>query len=459
MTSAEARLAEVREASPPAERDRGALRPTWRAVALFTSGIPLAILLLAFSRALWTVCFGYALVALAIIAADAMLILGRRIVAVSVKEPVRLPVGDAGTIRVDLATMPDLRPTRFTMVLEQTGPAEPPIVATGTSQAGRLSMLLPLRALRRGRIGLDALWLRWPSPLGLVERRWRMRLGRAIDVVPIIRGLRGAALSLAFEEARFGTKVQQSQGEGSEFETMREHVQGLDTRHIDWKRSARHRKLLSKVFRTERNHQIVLAFDTGHLMTEPVEGKTRLDHAIEAGLQLGWISLGSGDLVGSYGFDASVRQFIPPSGGLGTLARLQQGAARLDYTTEETNFTLGLAELNQRLKRRALVVLFTEFVDTVTAELLLDAVHRIANRHAVIFVTLKDPLMTGLIDKAPDTFKAVARSVIAHDLMRDRAIVLERLARMGVQVLDVPVGGLPSGLVNAYLSVKRRGQL
>lgn len=459
MTDAAITMSAPARADADAKADRVTLRPTRRAAALFAAGIPLAILLIAWNRAFWILSVSYALLVLALIGADALLILRRSLVRVRVSEPIRLPVGDLGQIRVDLATLPEQRPTRFTMVLEQTGAADLPVAASVTTEGGRVAVALPLRALRRGRIDLEALWLRWLGPLGLIGRRWRFGLDRLVDVVPTIRGLRGAALTVAIEDAQFGVKAQRQHGEGSEFDTLREHVQGLDNRHIDWKRSARHNKLLSKVFRTERNHQIVLAFDTGHLMTEPIEGKTRLDHAIEAGLLLGWISLKSGDLVGSFGFDASIRQFVAPASGLAYLSRIQQSIARLDYTTEETNFTLGLAELNQRLKRRALVILFTEFIDTVTAELLLEAVQRVAKRHAVIFVTLQDPSMARLVEAEPKDFTSVARTVIASDLLRERTIVLERLSRLGVHVLDTPVGALSTGLINKYLLVKQRGQL
>jgi len=138
---------------------------------------------------------------------------------------------------------------------------------------------------------------------------------------------------------------------------------------------------------------------------------------------------------------------------------LQSGSSQLAYQTEETNFTLGLAELNFRLKRRALVVLFTEFIDTTTAELLLESLHRMANRHAVIFVTLRDPLLPNIIDAKPDRFQDVAEAVVAHDLLRDRAVVLERLTRMGVHCLEVPPRGLAVGLVNRYLTIKERGLL
>src|SRR5262249_28603934 len=155
--------------------------------------------------------------------------------------------------------------------------------------------------------------------------------------------------------------------------------------------SAKNRKLVSKEFQIERNHQIIFAFDTGRLMLEPINGVARLDHVIKSGLLLAWISLRNGDHVGLFGFDARIRHYVSPSRGLPWFAHLQRAAARLAYHAEETNFTLALADLNARLKRRALIVLFTEFIDTTTAELLLDSVQRIGNRHAIIFVTLRDP--------------------------------------------------------------------
>jgi uncharacterized protein (DUF58 family) len=214
---------------------------------------------------------------------------------------------------------------------------------------------------------------------------------------------------------------------------------------------------LSKEFQTERNHQIILAFDTGYLMAEPIEGMPRLDHAINAALMLAWISLKGGDLVGLYGFDAAVRHYASPARGMPSFARLQHGMAALDYRHEETNFTLGLAELAVRLKQRALVILFTDFVDTVTAELLIESLQRMAARHVVVFVTLKDSLLQGIFEAPPDRFEAVAEAVVAHDLLRDRSIVFERLHRLGVHCLDVPSAGLSVGLINRYLMIKQRG--
>jgi uncharacterized protein (DUF58 family) len=414
-------------------------------------------LVLAWDPSLWGLTLNCGALALAALGADALLTLPVRRLSVEVTAPSRLPIGDAGKVTVKLATLQTKRAIRFDVLLEATGEACVPPLISLLTENGQQQSDLSLSSSRRGVVTIEAIWLRWRGPFGLVERRKRQVLELKIDVVPTVRGTRSAALELMNRQAMFGSKAQRQRGEGAEFERLRDHTAGLDNRFIDWKHSARHRKLLSKEFRIERNHQVVLAFDTGHLMVEPIEGMARLDHAIEAGLLLGWVSLRSGDLVGSYGFDTLVRHYQEPGRGIGYLARIQRAAARLEYRSEETNFTLGLAELNARLKRRALVILFTEFVDSISAELLIESLQRMANHHAVIFVTLQDPMLKQLITATPSSFDHVAQAVVAHDFQRERAVVLERIARLGIYCLDVPVRGLSMSLINRYFDIKQKG--
>jgi uncharacterized protein (DUF58 family) len=195
-----------------------------------------------------------------------------------------------------------------------------------------------------------------------------------VAILPNTHASRGQALPLYFRDALYGAKAQRRHGEGSEFEALREFRPGLDPRFMDWKRSAHHRKLIAREFRVERNHPVILAFDTGHLMQEPVDGVPRLDHSIGLGLLLARFAVSAGDLAGSYAFDSRPRQYLPPDRGMHAFRRLQQASAGIAYSSEETNFTLGLAELQTRLPRRSLIVLFTDFVDTVTSELLLENV-------------------------------------------------------------------------------------
>jgi uncharacterized protein (DUF58 family) len=436
------------------------IQPTQRAVLLFAASLPIAIVLLAVNEHWWSPGIDAGLFALAVIGLDLILTISRRRLEIDVDVPARLYVGTTGQVTVRVRLPERSRGVVFEALAEQRGAAEPPeLVVIDGEGGGMAEGALAIKPQRRGTIDIDAVWLRWRGPFRLIERSCRLPVGQAVDVIPDIRPIHAAALDFFSRDAIDGIKVQDQKGEGSEFDSLRDHAPGLDNRFIDWKRSAKHRKLFSKEFKTERNHQIVLAFDTGHQMIQPIGNLSRLDHAINAGLMLAWISLRGGDYVGSFGFDARVRQYLQPVRGVPYFARLQRAAAQLAYQPEETNFTLGLAELNVRLKRRALVILFTEFVDTTTAELLVESVQRMSNRHVVVFVTLRDPGLAEIIDADPTRFITAAKAVVAHDLLRDRAIVLERLERLGVHCLDVPPPALGARLLNTYLKIKDRGLL
>ena len=447
------------------------MRPTSKAVFFFSLSVPLALLIVSVWSEAWYLSLWLPGIALALIAADAVSILPGHRLSVIWRAPKYLGVGQPGLVEFELSTENYFRLLHIKILPELTGDAEISgefgesdlsgaiISRTISEVTGRLSLVLTIVPSRRGQVTVDALWLRWRGPLGLIEMIQRRPVGSVIDVVPDVKGIHEAALQFFSREAVYGVKTQKLKGEGTEFENLTEYSPGMDSRMIDWKRSAGHRKLLCKEFRQERNHQIVFGFDTGHLMLEPVDGIPKLDHAIKAGLLTSWISLRSGDLVGGCSFDTRFRAFITPGRGMPYFTRMQRFTAGLDYRTEETNFTLGLTELNSRLQRRALVVIFTEFVDLISAELLIESLQIVGRRHVVVFVTLRDPMLTRLQSAPPEDFHSVAEAVIADDFLRERSIVLERIARLGIHCLDAPVQAVSSALVNRYLMIKRRGLL
>lgn len=434
------------------------IQPTRRAVLIFAAGLPLAVLVVSIAPAAWVFVLDYGVLVLLAILADGLLASPARRLTVGIACPDRLFIGEAGAITATVDTAGYRRGLRLELLAEQKGALDPPEIVAVDIRAGAFATAsLRLVPRRRGRVTVERIWLRWQGPLSLTRFVRRIPVARTIDVLPNIRGVQNAAVNFFAREAVFGNRIQLERGEGTEFDALKDYAPGLDTRAIDWTHSARHRKLICKEFRIERNHPIVLAFDTGHLMLEPIDGIPRLDHAISAGLLLAWIALRGGDLVGSYGFDAAVRHYTAPVRGMAGLGHLQRATAGLSYHHEETNFTLGLAELAVRLRRRALVVLFTDFVDTVAAELLVESVRRVAQRHVVVFASLRDRYLGDTLDRSPERFDHVAEAVIAADFLRDRQTVFERLHRLGVHCLDVPPETFSIGLVNRYLMVKQRG--
>jgi len=146
----------------------------------------------------------------------------------------------------------------------------------------------------------------------------------------------------------------------------------------------------------------------------------------------------------------------PPAGGIGELHALIAAAARVQYSHEESNFTLGLTQLGQTLTRRSLIVLLTEFADTVSATLMMENVSRLVRRHVVVFVTLRDPGLDRATRQAPDTLDALSAAVVTRGLRRERDRVHLELRRLGVRALDVTPDHVAPELISEYLEVRRR---
>ena len=431
------------------------MRPTQRCVLLFAVGVGVALAPALFGSRYWT--FWPAWVGLCVLLSglDAALALGRGVLSIEATTPPEMFIGDDDACEVVLSAPRSREAT--VEVLADLDPLFEPQPSQTVALAGEASLSVPLVARRRGIARVEALWLRWAGPFGLTQRVVRHDVGADIPVVPNVRAVRQAALRFfTARDYQSGLKVERYVGDGTEFESLREYVPGLDHRAMNWKASAKHRTLLCTEYRAERNHQVVIAVDTGHLMREPLDGVPKLDRAINASLHLAYTCLRTGDRVGWFAFDSKVRSYSEPDRGAHAFRHIQQMTSDIEYSSDETNFTLALAQLAQRLRRRSLVVLMTDFVDTVTAELMLENLARLSRRHLVLFVTLRDPVIESDSLAAPRDLGRLYRAVVAGDFVRERDLVLRRLARIGVQCLDAPPSQVTSGLLNRYLEMKRR---
>jgi uncharacterized protein (DUF58 family) len=436
------------------------MRPTLRFVLVLVAALPLAVapsVLGATAFSAWVAVIGGLALLLLL---DAALGAPRRRVTVTSEAPSQIFIGEHGelvvTVRIAGTRTPEVEAIPE-MEGELTRPA--PARFRMRPDAGQSTAVIrfPLVPTRRGTPRVVAMHLRWVGPLGLVERRWRRPVDLGVPVVPNLGAVRAMALKmLSNRELMSGLKVEHYIGDGSEFESLREYVPGLDHRAIDWKSSARHTKLLCQQFRAERNHQVIIAIDGGQLMSEPLAGIPRLDHAVNAGLLLSWMCLKTGDRVGMLGFDEKVRTWAEPAGGMHAFPRLTRLSADLAYRRAETNYTLALAELAQRVKRRSLVVLFTDFLDSITAELMIENVSRLARRHLVLFVAVSDPAVDAWTRRGPRSLADLHEAVVAGGFARERRLVLERLRRAGAMVIDSTPEHFSMALLNRYLDIKRR---
>ncbi|MXO97896.1 DUF58 domain-containing protein [Altererythrobacter xixiisoli] len=323
------------------------------------------------------------------------------------------------------------------------------------SGGDRRSGSVTITPQRRGTGIVHEIALRWPGPLGLAWRQTRQELEREVRVWPDLSPVRSPQLQHFLRDSQFGMIARRIRGEGTQFEALSEYEPGMDRRRIDWKASARHTRLYARENESERDNQIVFAFDCGQAMCEPVDGLARIDRAVSAALTAGFVALKGGDKVALFGFADKPQLMTPFVSDTRGFHRLQSAAAGLDYVPREPNFTLGLATLTAKLRRRSLIVLFSDFSDPTSAEIMVESVERLVRHHLVIFVTMVDSELAELAHAPPRDLTDIATAVSADGLARQRALVLKRLRRLGVDVIEAPWQSIGYSLIDRYLQTKR----
>jgi Uncharacterized conserved protein (some members contain a von Willebrand factor type A (vWA) domain) len=317
----------------------------------------------------------------------------------------------------------------------------------------------PFTPSRRGTGKVSRAWLRWTGPLGLGARQIQGDVGKEVRVRPNVAAVRSPALQTFLKDAQFGLIARRMRGEGTQFEALSEYQPGMDRRRIDWKASARHVHLYAKEYETERNNQIVFAFDCGQAMCEPIQGMPRIDRAVSAVLATSYVALKGGDRVALFGFAARPEVATPFIIGSAEFHRLQRAAADIEYRAQEPNFTLALATLAGRLQRRSLIVVFSDFNDPTGAELMIESIGRLVRHHVVLFVTLSDDELESIAGAAPEDMETLSEAVSADLLLRQRALVTRRLQLIGVDVIEAPFDKIGTRLLDAYLEIKRSGAI
>ena len=419
--------------------------PTTKAVLLAGCAIIVSLAVVVLAPGLWSVGFACVAFIVGLLAADAWLSPWPSGISVMMSAPRALQVGQTDLFTASIYAN------------GQTFHAESRLETNGLIDVapGNKVHSYILKPNRRGIGEIKKLWIRWRGPLGLLYKQDVKSIEDEAVISSDTRVITEEAIKILTRENLYGDKIQIDRGEGSEFDSLREFQAGMDSRAIDWKQTARHRTLLTREFRIEKNNSIIFAIDSGRLMSEPIRnGLSRLDHALNASLLMSFVSLKLGDRVGFFSFDAKPKLQTGVVSGPRAFTLLQKLTAGVDYSTEETNYTLGLTELSANLDRRSLIIIFTDFSDSTSAELMLTSLSALSKRHLILFVAFRDDELEDLMNTEPENAENVSRAVIADTLLRERDLVISKLQRMGAQIVDAPSERIGATLINQYIKIK-----
>jgi len=198
-------------------------------------------------------------------------------------------------------------------------------------------------------------------------------------------------------EAFHGGVQSRFRGRGMDFDEVREYQPGDDVRAIDWKATARAGHTFVKKYREERQLTVVFVVDMSASGSLGAGDTTKREQAVEMAGVLALAAMRSDHRVGLTLFTDSVECFVTPARGRPHAFRLVEDLVAFEPKGRGTNLAGALRFVREHLKRRAVVVILSDFLLGPTGiDRALPELRFLAKRHDVIGIRLGDPLDRGL---------------------------------------------------------------
>ncbi len=181
------------------------------------------------------------------------------------------------------------------------------------------------------------------------------------------------------------------QGEGYDFIEMREYMPGDDIRHIDWTVTAKMQHPYIKIFREERELNVVMAAMLNgsiHFGSK----KFKQDLIAELTALVSFSTLRNGDLLSSYFFADKLYEQFKPTKKLHAVQKNVQTVLDFDPIKKEADYKNMAETLYKRVRRRSLIIITADFFEIPDFRLL-------AKKHEVVAIIVRDRM-----EEAPPAF-------------------------------------------------------
>lgn len=212
-------------------------------------------------------------------------------------------------------------------------------------------------------------------------------------------------------------------GRSMNFDELREYVPGDDIKDMDWKASARSRKLLMRQYVAEKKHNLMLVMDTNCRMLADTEtGQEKREVALLSAGTLAYLISRNGDYVGAMFETAASKQYFPCKTGLMNVEHILCHYDKEVTPDNKSDFNSVLQYILKNIRSHMLLILVTDMegVRSLTDMML----RRLLVMHDVLILTVSDMEMSG--DRC---FAVENNSYLPAFLSEDRKLLLRQQKR------------------------------
>ncbi len=336
--------------------------------------------------------------------------------------------------------------------------AEPDRFTVFVAGVDRLRFHYRYTPTQRGQHELQVVHLRVSSWLGLWRGFFKIPCPSTIHVYPDMKQISEYDLLAKTNRlSLMGLRRTRKIGQDNEFERLRDYTPDDNYKRIDWRTTARRRKLTVRDFQSNQSQRIIFMVDCGRMMTGTANGSSLLDYSLNAMLMLSYVALKQGDSVGMISFSNSIHNFTPARPGVKQINRLLHASFNQQPRHVESRYDEAFLYLGSHCRKRSLVILVTNLIDEINAHQIRQYLATLTGQHLPLCVLLRDREIFTAVDEVNfDDRDSLYQAAAAVEVLTWRQQVIRDLKHQGILALDVFPEKLTAAVVNQYLEIKAR---
>ena len=252
-----------------------------------------------------------------------------------------------------------------------------------------------------------------------------------------------------------GARPRRVIGAGSELHQLRSYVRGDSLARIDWKATARARRLVTREFSEDQHLDVLVAIDAGRLSRVRAGRLDRFGVYANVVARFAQIVIPNDDRIGMIVFADRPLAVCAPERGLPAVTRIRRTLAQLAVQSAESDPLAAAVRIRSMLKHRSLVVLLTDLDDASVADQLVRAVMLLSPPHLVVVAGVHSPEISGLAQReARDWLDPwIALAAQEHEVRAESQRAL--LRRLGAPVIAATAELLEQKVLAQYESLRR----
>lgn len=315
-----------------------------------------------------------------------------------------------------------------------------------------------LRPVKRGVYEFGYVNVYVSSPVGLVSRRLRYDGEKEVAVYPsFIQMRKYEFLAISNKLTMYGVKKIRRLGNNTEFEKIKEYVQGDDIRTINWKATAKKNSLMVNQYIDERAQPVYNIIDMGRAMRMPFNGLSLLDYSINAALVLSNTAIHKFDKAGIVTFSHKIDSVLVAERKVGQMNKIMELLYKQKTGYLESNFEALYITVRRQINQRSLILLYTNFESLSSIRRQLPYLRRIGDKHLLCVVFFVNTELREFLDKPADSSEKIYEKTVAEKFDFEKRQIVKELAAHGIYSLLTEPEHLTVNTINKYLQFKAQG--